>query len=405
MNLSFCFLTIVSAVLFSAAVYADEKGTEGMVQDQLTSEQNKMQPGMYDKGFILKSEDEKFLMKINGRMQSRFLFQSDKTDDGKTETTTKQYNFSVPRARLKLEGTAFTKDLSYLFQAEFGKSYTKLLDYMVDYSIYDGWLHVRTGQWKKPFSRQQINSSGNMQFPDRAITDKNYSAGRDIGFAVGNSYEKSPEIEWALGVFNGTGIDPALTGDVTVDLKTGKGTITKSSLTNVPTEFNPAIVARAGYNYGGIKGYSEADLEGGDLRFSVAAGCQVIGDFKDNKSGKLIPEADFMLKMAGFSATGAFYMMSKQTKGGYFNQARQDMGFHVQAGYVINGMFEPVVRAAMIIPKSDAMTKTGEYLGGLNLYFFKHNAKIQASGGVITQKTGDVEKTSIVSLAQFQLAF
>jgi hypothetical protein len=77
------------------------------------------------------------------------------------------------------------------------------------------WL--RAGQWKRPFSRQQIGSSGRLELTDRSITDKAFGAGRDIGLAVHNNYEKSPDLEWALGVFNGTGdgarLVPTFNGD------------------------------------------------------------------------------------------------------------------------------------------------------------------------------------------------
>ena len=56
-----------------------------------------------------------------------------------------------------------------------------------------------------------------------------------------------------------------------VDPMTGMGTIGTTTNTNVPSKFRPAVIGRVGINRGGIKGYQEADLEGGPLRFGVVA--------------------------------------------------------------------------------------------------------------------------------------
>ena len=45
---------------------------------------------------------------------------------------------------------------------------------------------------------------------DRAIVDKAFGNGRDVGLMLHNNYTKSPTLEWAAGVFNGTG-DAAVT--------------------------------------------------------------------------------------------------------------------------------------------------------------------------------------------------
>jgi hypothetical protein len=46
---------------------------------------------------------------------------------------------------------------------------------------------------------------------------------------------------------------------------------TISTPSNVPTDFAPVFTARLGFNHGGIKGCQEGDVEGGLLRFAVAA--------------------------------------------------------------------------------------------------------------------------------------
>ena len=84
-------------------------------------------------------------------------------------------------------------------------------------------LHLRVGQWKRPFSRQQLTSSGKQEFVDRSLTDKAFGAGRDVGMMVHNNFTRAKGLEWAAGVFNGNGAN------------------------TVPSaRFNPAIVAERG---------------------------------------------------------------------------------------------------------------------------------------------------------------
>ena len=132
----------------------------------------------YDKGFFIRSADsDLFELVINGRIQGRFAFESveehleaETTGDAAADAAEaeasagtereEEYAFSVPRARLKLKGHAFRESLGYALQVEFGKGNTYLKDYYVDAGLVPGSLHLRVGQYKRPFSRQQITSSG-----------------------------------------------------------------------------------------------------------------------------------------------------------------------------------------------------------------------------------------------------
>ena len=142
----------------------------------------------YEKGFFIESGDGDHRLAIAARLQARYTYHE-------VEAGPDTSAFSIERARLKLEGHAFTKDLTYVFQSDFGKGAVTLKDYYGDYRIAPELLHIRAGQWKRPFSRQQITSSGSQELVDRAITDSAFGAGRDIGIALHNNYEKSPTFE------------------------------------------------------------------------------------------------------------------------------------------------------------------------------------------------------------------
>ena len=346
----------------------------------------------YDKGFFIRDAAGPFEFKIQGRVQVRFTYEG-------IEDATDEQNFSIPRARLTLSGKAFVPGLKYKFQSDFGKGFVSLKDFYVDYELAKG-VVVRAGQFKRPFSRQQINSSSGLELVDRAITDAAFGAGREIGAMVHNNFDKSPEIEWAAGVFNGTTEKSKFSG--VVDPMTGG--VTGGKFTNVPKQVHPMVIARGGYNYGGIQGYEEADLEGGPMRLAVGAGVIVDFDADDTDDGELQGELDFVLKNQGFSLDGAFYAVSAQDGTSFGDQTYNRIGAHVQAGYVLDGKLQPAVRYALVDPDGPD-NNVQEILGGLSVYFHEHNLKWQTDGGVeIAQIAGGTEK-KFLARTQLQLSF
>lgn len=352
----------------------------------------------YKKGFFIKDADGKFAATFQGRVQGRFEFES--VDEGGSRG--EEAAFSIARARLTMKGHAFSDDIKYKFQADFGKGNVVLKDFIVDKKM--GSMYVRVGQYKRPFSRQQINSSGRLELVDRSITDKAFGNGRDIGIMVHNNYEKSPELEWAIGVFNGTGDKASLSGDVVVDPMTGEGEITGGKFSNVPGLFQPTIVARVGYNANGIKGYSEVDFEGGPMRFGVAASILAQLDSPDDDNALSRAQADFIVKNNGLSATGGFYVATAQDGSAPSDQSYAAMGFHVQAGYLLQQKYQPVVRFAMVNPDGGD-NNTMEATGGISVYSHKHGFKWQTDVGALIGQTAGDSTNDILVRTQLQLSF
>ncbi|MBM4387222.1 MAG: hypothetical protein FJ088_05750, partial [Deltaproteobacteria bacterium] len=298
----------------------------------------------------------------------------------------------------------FEPALTYKFQAEFGKGEVYLKDFYLDYAFAPE-FHLRAGQWKRPFSRQHITSSGNLQLVDRSFLDKLFAAGRDIGFGFHNGYEKSPVFEWALAIFNGTGEKPGYSAKVTQDEATKDVGKIDIKQTNVPRDFHPMAVLRAGYNYGGIKGYSEADFEGGDLRFSIGAG--LLADFdgdNDNKSF-VQPQIDFIAKINGLSLTGGAYLSTAQDGPKWADQKYAAFGVFCQGGYLFSKKYEFALRYSLYDPDGPS-NETHEAAAGISLYFHKHNLKWQTDA-IILRTRDPLEGTSdnIVARSQIQLSF
>lgn len=349
----------------------------------------------YEKGFFIESADGNFRTAIGARMQLRYTYVE--VEGGPDSSA-----FAIERARLKLEGFAFTKDLTYVFQPELGKGSVSLKDFYGDYRVVPEWLHVRAGQWTKPFSRQQITSDGNQELVDRSITDNAFGAGRDIGLAVHNNFEKSPELEYALGLFNGTSERSTTSVAVETDATTGDVSASVGSTTNVPRMFHPELVGRLGYNYGGIKGYSEVDLEGGGLRFGVGASGQVDFDADRDNDSQIRGEIDAILKVQGLSSTGGVYVSSVQAGEGFSDRALGAVGFHLQAGYLIAQKVQPAVRIAIVAPDGEDNDQR-ELALCLGYFPFGHNLKWQTEIAALSSQASDTTDARVRS--QLQLGF
>jgi hypothetical protein len=258
------------------------------------------------------------------------------------------------------------------------------------------WL--RAGQWKRPFSRQQINSSGNLELVDRAITDKQFHAGRDIGAAVHNGYEDSPDLEWAVGVFNGTGEKPSFSGG---EVDPTDMTVSGGSFSNVPKDFMPVFVARVGLNRGGLKGYSEADLEGGPLRWGVAASGWVEGDFDAGDPPVHQAQLDGIMKVNGLSFSAAGYLQTVESE-------LDTIGAHAQVGKVFGDKtkrMNAAARYAVLIPQGDmADDPSHEITVGWGWLPHKHNAKLQIDLGSLIGP-GGAFADHLVARVQGQLSF
>ena len=350
----------------------------------------------YEKGFFIESGDGNNRLVIGGRLQFRFTYSG-------VESGPDSSAFSIERARIKLEGHAITKDLTYLIQPELGKGALALRDFYGDYRIAPDVLHVRVGQFYRPFSRQQITSDGNQGLVDRAITDAAFQGGRDIGLMLHNNYEKSPTIEYALGLYNGTG--ERSTTSITVQTDDMTGEVTGASAgnpSNVPTMLHPALVGRVGYNHGGLKGYSEVDLEGGDLRFGVGASGQVDFDADRNDDSLVKGELDAIVKVQGFDATGAVYISSVQAAEDFSDRALGAVGFHLQAGYLFASEYQVAARFAVVAPDGlkDDESELALVLGYLP---FGHNLKWQTDLAGLTHQSSHT--TDLRLRSQLQLAF
>jgi len=259
-------------------------------------------------GFEVESGD--YSLRIGGLMQNRFVFEQ--TGDEQ------EAYFYVPRAQLALRGST-AGDISWKMQTEFGNDSAKLKDFFIDLGFAGN--NLRIGQYKLPFSRQQLTSDSQLEFVGRAATDKEFGAGRDIGLQYYNHLRGNEGFEWAVGIFNGDGYNAS------------------SSEADL---FTPRVVVRASYNNTDFDAYKEGDRAGGDLRYSVALGAIADISTSDPVGQTIVGNLDFLAKTNGFCLSGSLYMDDLT------GELMQHWGGHVQAGYMLTDTWEPSLRYVMI---------------------------------------------------------
>lgn len=354
----------------------------------------------YNRGLRFASRDDKFGLRIQFRNQLRFETTRPTEDNSQFES-----HFLIPRARLTVDGHVFGKSTRFKLESTFGDtgSFSFIRDLFVDQRLSPADVWLRAGVWKRPFNRQELVSDFASEFNERAITATFAGGGRDLGLAIHNDYERSPEgLEWVVGVFNSFngGAERPDIGGCETDMA---GVTECPPPTNFPDDFGPTIVAHAGWNSGDIEGYAEGDLEGGPLRWAAGAAYKIdlanLGEgdeeaVSDNLSHGV--QVDGMLKVAGISAEAGAYMMKLKT-------ADAGFGAFGQVGYmVVRERVQVAGRFAVAPDPRDGARDQLEARVAVNLFWQGHAWKWATDAGVL-KTTGEDPMTMEADKPDFVL--
>ncbi|MBA3819250.1 MAG: hypothetical protein H0X17_10190, partial [Deltaproteobacteria bacterium] len=358
----------------------------------------------YDRGISFATDDGTFAIKLAFRNQLRFET-SRQTEEGSQF----QSHFLIPRSRLQVDGNGFGKGTRYKLELGLGDagSFAFVKELFVDQRLGAGPAWLRAGVWRRPFNRQELVADFASELNERAITATFVGGGRDLGIGVHNEHEKSPEgLEWAVGVFNGFsgGSDRPQLSTTCTENAAGAITCTTRAPTNVPTDFGPTVVARAGWNRGGIKGYSEGDLEGGPLRLAVGASYKIdLANFAEQAEASVAEnlshgvQADAMLKIAGLSVQLGLYLMKLKS-------ADARYGALVQGGYFVMPKRVQLALRFAVAPPTPLVgdREQLEARVAFNLFWQGHAFKWATDVGIL-QLTGEDPTTMASDEPELQL--
>lgn len=224
---------------------------------------------------------------------------------------------------------------------------------------------VSLGQFKIPVSWEGSGSSSKLLFPERALVSRYYGDRRDIGI---QAEKRIGPLKYALGVFNGPGLNRADTNDQK-----------DVALRLEAYPIDELMLGAVGYtSVGEREEPTTKDLVEGDLRLDV---------------GGVLLQAEYLHGWGGSNA-GA------RTEG---------HGFYAAAAYTLWDRLQPMARIGYLDPDLDAdpagpdsNDEVFAYELGVNYFVARDFAKLQLSGSIFDY---DDQKTRTDVILSTQLSY
>src|SRR5579863_8489801 len=159
--------------------------------------------GGWKNGFFLESADKSFVLRLTGQVQAdyrEFLDSRDRTD---------MDTFLLRRARFGLEATIF-KFYEFRFLPDFGNGTTIIQDAYMNIHYWQA-FQFETGQFKQPFSYEQLIQDRYVPTLERSIIDQLVPE-RDLGAMIHGEEILDNRLDYGValsnGEINGNTVDP-----------------------------------------------------------------------------------------------------------------------------------------------------------------------------------------------------
>jgi hypothetical protein len=344
-------------------------------------------------GFTLRTDNGDYKMVAGGLIQARFDGIGWDDASGLDNTAT----FQVRRARGLLVGNFMGKQNTFFLQfgADTPDAYLFPEDTSSEgFELFDAWAKhefspgfaIKAGQFKVPFSRQDLESPGKLQFATRSLAvERSGFDRRDVGVEVSGDFSQGM-LQYALALVNGDG---------------------RNSL-NVGNELG--LYGRLVVNPTGDYGYDEGDMID---RSELASTLGFAFHYQEN--APILPDGDIWrvnleggVKKSGASVQGEFHA-SNQDPAEFLDKISDDLvdpedftnkGWYLQAGYFIkDSRAELVARASRLLLEGDENDES-EYSFGINVFCKGHRLKMQAAYSYLDQDFLDLEHHRFVGQAQ-----
>ena len=173
------------------------KEIRALVQDVLADAdlrasllQNGLTAG-YDKHFFIGSADGNFLLQLYMKLQTRFIYNHSEPAPGEDR---ERWGFEQRRTELYWNGHVISPDLTYKVKIAANRSSgsVSLDDAILSYRLNDLWK-IDVGQFKVPFLREFLISSGRQQAVERSYIKHVFNANRSQGMQLKYGADR-----WAL---------------------------------------------------------------------------------------------------------------------------------------------------------------------------------------------------------------
>ena len=358
-----------------------------------------------------KSPDGKWSLGVSGYIQARAAHR-DSDADGRDGD-----NFSVPRARVAVAGNAGRENIKYKLEVDAGTSSSqdsdldatepseqkdaRVKDAYIDYGVTERGS-VRFGQFKFPFSREELISDTAGQFNERSIASQTYAPKREPGIGWQG---KGPDgiFEYQITAANGDGEnEPNMVESQALD--TGDG-----------LRYGGRFVW---YPLGEMKYDTPAfqTLDGGSkLALGLAYMVNHDASFLNTVSTALPSEgtdaetigAEFQWMIGPFSLLAEYFDRTTDPDGA---PDQDDDGYTLQAGcFVVPKEWEVAARFSEVDQTDDTLlgagaARTQEKGIALNRYIDGHNGKWMLDYILLENDTVDDQDEDQIRL-QYQIKF
>jgi hypothetical protein len=317
---------------------------------------------------------------LSNRLQFRFIDEMPANTvrlPGTTQGGQSKPSFSIRRAKTVFEGWFWKKELTYEVELSWAgpeagaSTQTPLEDALLTWDASKkGSFKITIGQFKVPLGRQEMTSSGRLQFADRSLLNLEFNRGRDIGVQFSGRVADD-KVEYFAGAFNG---NPA----------------SRSSNDNTKLQYN----ARVSFEPLGKVAYSETAFEGWDKPLLAIAGQFEHNDLSGATNltdlNTTILSADLTYKYKGFSLFAEYYNRkrtpeaSSGTSSATSGAATQSSGsfhsngYNAEAGYFLKrDKIEIAARFAGYDPSDQVPSNNRTEKGGVfNYFLLKHTFKV-----------------------------
>ncbi|MBN2419453.1 MAG: hypothetical protein JXL81_08735 [Deltaproteobacteria bacterium] len=319
----------------------------------------------YNRGMLFNTFDNNYSMRLNARFLG--VFYHENPDSGPSEST-----FRTRRARILLSGNLYAPWLKYNTQVTLEGSSLAARDIYMEANYFKQ-IVPRFGQFKVPFDREMLNGGFNLQLIERSIASQEFSLDRDIGLQVSGKVTSNSSIEYAVGIFNGSGINRSNVDNDYIYagrlewLPFGPFPYSESAVDS-PSSVKFAL---------GIAGAYMPGLEPGER--ATLAGRLGNTSIMPVESDVTQWTIDLVYNYHNFSLAGGYYyrIIDPEEITAYGKQHAR--GAYLQSGFfLIPKHLEIVGRYSYIDPDNPVQINDNEkkeYAAGLNYYLDGHNAK------------------------------
>jgi phosphate-selective porin OprO/OprP len=148
----------------------------------------------WDNGFLLRSEDKRFLLRITGQIQTDYKNYLDQPDTADLNT------FLVRRARLGIEATVM-QYFEFRLLPDFGQGQARIQDSYLNVHYVDA-FQIEAGKFKQPFSYEQLIQDRFVPTMERSLIDQLVPA-RDVGAMIHGQKLFGDRLDYAVAVHDG----------------------------------------------------------------------------------------------------------------------------------------------------------------------------------------------------------